>query len=108
MRTAWLLLLCLAVPSATADSESDFDPPVRLEAEGKPIAALGGHAAPSVADADGDGVRDLLVGQFLGEGASPFEAPMRFHRNVGTNKAPRFAGFRCLEGGGALARVPTG
>ena len=38
--------------------------PVRLEAAGKPIDTEIGHAAPFVCDFDGDGLKDLLVGQF--------------------------------------------
>jgi len=106
MRTAGIALLCLLLPPAEPGPE--LDPPVRLEADGKPIDVLGGHAAPALADVDGDGVRDLLVGQFLGEGRNAFQAPMRVHRNEGTEKAPRLAAFRTLDGGGDRAWVPTG
>ena len=58
--------------------------PVRLEAEGQPIDTEVGHAAPFVADIDGDGVRDLLVGQF-GGGA------LWIYRNTGTNAEPKLA-----------------
>jgi hypothetical protein len=106
MRSAWALLLGLALTSP--GPESELGPPVRLEAGGKPIDVLGGHAAPALADLDGDGVRDLLVGQFLGDGKNLFHAPMRAHRNEGTEKAPRFAAFRLLQGSGEGATVPTG
>ena len=105
---AGVLLLCLVLPAAVPGPESELAPPVRLEADGKPIDVLGGHAAPSVADLDGDGVRDLLVGQFVGDGRVPFEAPMRIYRNAATDTAARFAGFRYLDGGGTRAWVPTG
>lgn len=107
MRSAGLLLCLLISPGALAPG-SDLEPPVRLEADGKPIDVFGGHAAPSLADLDGDGVRDLLVGQFLSEGKNAFQAPMRVYRNAGTEKAPRFAAFRLLDGGGEGATVPTG
>ena len=108
MRMAGVLLLCLVLPGAASEPESELAPPVRLEADGKPIDVLGGHAAPSVADIDGDGVRDLLVGQFVGEGRNAFEAPMRIYRNAATDTSPRFSAFRYLEGGGGRAWVPTG
>ena len=108
MRMAGVLLLCLVLPGAASGPESELEPPVRLEADGKPIDVLGGHAAPSVADLDGDGVRDLLVGQFVGEGDNPFQAPMRIYRNAGTDGEPRLAASGHLESGGARAWVPSG
>ena len=70
----------------------ELEAPVRLESAGKPIDVSGGHAAPAVADVDGDGHRDLLVGQFLGEGKDLFRAPVRLY------KGPRFESFLYLEG----------
>lgn len=106
MRPTAVALLCLLLPAPAPDS--DLEPPVRLEADGKPIDVLGGHASPALADLDGDGVQDLLVGQFLGEGKNPFEAPMRVFRNAGSEKAPRFGASTLIDGGGGPARVPTG
>jgi hypothetical protein len=60
-----------------------------------------GHAAPLLADWDGDGVTDLLVGQ-LGEGL------LRIYRNAGTLRAPKFDGFETFKAGGTEGKVPTG
>ena len=76
-------------------------PPVRLQAEGKVIDTDIGHAAPFVADFDGDGVKDLLVGQF-GVGI------LWFYKNVGTNSHPKYAAGVKFKNGGADGRVPTG
>lgn len=60
-----------------------------------------GHASPTFADFDGDGLPDLLVGQF-GEGK------LRIYRNVGTKGAPKFDGFKWFEAGGTVAKVAAG
>jgi hypothetical protein len=78
-----------------------FAPPVRLEAAGKPIDTQVGHAAPLVVDFDGDGKKDLLVGQF-GDGI------LWFYKNVGTNAEPRYAAGVKFQAGGKDGRVPTG
>lgn len=87
--------------TATRATASDLAAPVRLAAGGQPIDVDIGHAAPWVADFDGDGVRDLLVGQF-GSGK------LRIYRNRGSAKAPEFSTFAWFQAGGADARVPSG
>ena len=42
----------------------EFEKPYRIFADGKAIDTDIGHAAPLVTDFDGDGLDDLLVGQF--------------------------------------------
>jgi hypothetical protein len=54
-----------------------------------------------VADFDGDGVKDLLVGQF-GDGI------LWVYRNVGTNAAPKLAAGVKFKEGKEDGRVPTG
>ena len=79
----------------------DLAPPVRLEAAGKPIDTNIGHAAPFVCDFDGDGVKDLLVGQF-GEGI------LWIYRNEGTNSQPKLAQGVKFKQGKEDGRVPSG
>ncbi|MBI4563894.1 MAG: VCBS repeat-containing protein [Planctomycetes bacterium] len=87
--------------TGSLDSRQEVGKPVRLEADAKPIEADLGHAAPFVHDMDGDGKRDLLVGQF-GDGR------LKIYRNIGTNSAPRFAASTWFEAGGKVAHVATG
>ena len=48
-----------------AKSAFAFETPVRVKANGKAIEVGGyGYAVPCLADIDGDGISDLLVGQF--------------------------------------------
>jgi hypothetical protein len=71
-------------------------------AGGKPIdIERDGHAAPFFGDIDGDGRRDLLVGEY-------HEGRLRIYRNVGTDREPRFDEPAQLKVGAELGRVPTG
>jgi hypothetical protein len=88
-------------PRATGKAAEELLPPVRLEAGGKPIDTDVGHAAPFVGDFDGDGVNDLLVGQF-GDGI------LWVYRNVGTNAKPKLAAGVKFKDGKPDGRVPTG
>ena len=56
------------------------------------------HSGPCLHDVDGDGRRDLLVGDFSGL--------FRLYRNVGTDREPQFAAGEVLRAGGVEAKVP--
>jgi hypothetical protein len=73
-------------------------PPVRLTAAGRPIQVDGGHADPWVCDVNGDGKKDLLVGQFRG-------GRLRMYVNVGSDTAPRFNGFSYVQSEGSDAAI---
>ena len=94
-----LALVGLAPPPDAPSKE--LEPPVRLTVAGKPIDTDIGHAAPFVGDFDGDGVKDLLVGQF-GDGI------LWVYRNVGTNEKPKLAAGVKFKEGKPDGRVPTG
>jgi hypothetical protein len=105
VRSLAILTLGLAA-LATADPPEhnwagELLPPVRLEAGGKPIDTAVGHAAPCVCDFDGDGVNDLLVGQF-GEGI------LWIFKNQGTNGQPKLAAGTKFKDGAKDGTVPTG
>ena len=57
-----------------------------------------GHSGPWVEDVDGDGRRDLVVGDFSGL--------FRLYRNDGTDREPRYAAAVNLKAGGVDAKVP--
>lgn len=68
-----------------------------IEADGKPIAAgsnklAGTHSKLHMADWDGDGLKDLLIGH---------DNTIVFYKNVGTPSEPRFAAP-------ALIKIPEG
>jgi len=120
-----IFLLSLGVPALLDDSDAElyFAPPVRLEANGVPIDVTIGHAAPYVIDFDGDGVRDLLVGEFgnvdypverlpkrLQEAAkksSYSQGKLRIYRNYGSDEEPLFKDFEYLRAGREDASMPT-
>ena len=76
-------------------------PPVRIEAADGPINVDVGHAAPHVVDWNGDGLPDLLVGQF-GQGV------LRIYLNTGSENEPKFGEFTLFQAGGANGSVPSG
>ena len=112
-----LTLVALVHDIGVADT-SRFAPPVPLRADGEVISVTTGHAAPCIYDFDGDGVRDLLVGEF---GNRPFKGEttqeagpghpwtagkLRFYRNHGTDHAPLYKDFSYVQAGGQDAQVP--
>ena len=96
-----LLAAITTTQPASAGLAPELSPPVRIEAAGKPIDTDIGHAAPFVGDFDGDGIPDLLVGQF-GEGKL-----FIFHNTAVTGPMKLSAG-RVFKDGAETGRVPTG
>lgn len=82
---------------AAFPQEPRFDTPVRMVADGASISVEApGYASPCWADVDGDGRKDLLVGQFR-------KGKVAVHRGLGDGKlAPR----AWLEAGGRVAEFP--
>jgi hypothetical protein len=77
--------------------ESLFTEPVRLKAADAHVRVESpGYAAPCWHDVDGDGKKDLVVGQFN-------DGKMRIYRNLGEGK---LAEGRWLEAAGSVAEVP--
>jgi hypothetical protein len=93
--------ICLSVAlifyGLSSCGAAEFEDPVRLEAAGEAVRVESpGYAAPCWADIDGDGNKDLLVGQFS-------RGKIRVYKNLGDGK---LAEGKWLEAGGEVAEVP--
>ena len=76
------------VPNDGSKTEPSFGAAKLLQADNQPIKVNGGDAGPSVADWDGDGKADLLVGTGAGG--------VVWYRNTGSNKQPQLAAAQAL------------
>jgi hypothetical protein len=95
--TLTLLSTFLAGGVLAFGAPTEFQPPVRLRADGVPIRVEEpGWAAPCWADIDGDGRKDLLVGQFN-------DGKIRVYKNLGDGK---LAPGEWLQADGAVAQIP--
>ncbi len=71
------------IPNQGTKERPVFGPPERLHANGHLISAEGGSAGPFVADWDGDGLLDLVLGSASGK--------VVWYHNVGTKEKPQLA-----------------
>ena len=105
LKTTVLLPACLAAGITAAPilaQQPEFEAPVRLKAGGEYIKTESpGWASPCWFDVDGDGKRDLIVGQFAG-------GKMKVYRNLGKGKLAEgeLAEGKWLEAEGKVAKVP--
>jgi hypothetical protein len=93
------MVLFFSIGIALAQVPS-FRSPVQLQANGS-LLDVGLMAEPCVVDWDGDGINDLLVGQF-----SP--GKVRFYPNSGTNANPVYTTYSFLQADGADIQVSAG
>jgi FG-GAP-like repeat len=91
------LLSAIVVAGLGVGSSDEFQPPTRVMADGVPVRVEEpGWACPCWADIDGDGKKDLLVGQFHG-------GKIRIYKNLGDGK---LAAGEWLKADGAVAEIP--
>ena len=63
-----------------------------VQANGRDLLVPSGRSSPAVMDADGDGKKDLLMGNTDGQ--------ILFYKNVGTDSLPIFAGYTYVQSNG--------
>jgi len=78
------------VPNGSGGAAHEFGKPIPVEAAGASIQVSGGNSGPIVADWDGDGRNDLLVG--CGDGS------VLFYRNLAEDGAPKLGKPEVLVG----------
>jgi FG-GAP-like repeat len=95
--TQILLSTLVFIGTSALCGSADFQSPVRLTVGETAIRVESpGYAAPCWADMDGDGKKDLIVGQFN-------QGKIRIFKNLGAGK---FGAGDWLEAGGKVAEVP--
>src|SRR5262245_16703931 len=100
---SWLVILgncwLISQSQVTAEESTIFQKPIRLQAQQKEIdtGEFWGHSGPAVADVDGDGLRDLVLGDYSGK--------FHFFRNIGSNRDPKYAAPKNLMAGDVEAQV---
>jgi hypothetical protein len=98
---ALMLAAAVAGPSVLAAGNYTFAEPRQLNGGDKAIEVEApGYAAPSLADVTGDGVPDLLVGQFK-------EGKISLYKGIkGKDGKITFGAHEWLQAGGEIAAVP--
>ena len=95
------LLIFLIFGLSTLSMALDYQTPFTINANGSPIELGLGHANPLVTDWSGDGIKYLIVGQFIG-------GKLRYYINSGSNETPIFTTFTYLQADGTDISVSAG
>ena len=92
-----ILAVALTIVGTVAAGAAEFAAPVRLKGGDVAVRVESpGYASPCWADIDGDGKKDLLVGQFN-------RGKIRVYKNLGEGK---LASAKWLQAGGKVAEIP--
>ena len=92
-----LFILSLSVLADPPDYQSPF----RVSSNGAPIELGLGHANPLVTDWNGDGLKDLIVGQYTG-------GKLRYYQNDDSNDSPAFGDFVYMQADGSDISLSSG
>lgn len=98
-----VLATALVLVLSASAGEMTFQKGTKLNAGDRPIYFKVGHMVPTVADWNGDGAKDLIVGHFAGN-----DGNVKLFVNHGTDSAPVFRLAIPLEAGGKPVRMDAG
>lgn len=101
MKRLHALMLATAAAGPLAAGDYTFSEPRQIAGGDKTIEVEApGYAAPSVADLNGDGVPDLMVGQFR-------DGKIGFYKgSKGKDGKLSFGAHEWLQAGGEIAEIP--
>ena len=100
-RSCGIVFMCLAIPCWCSAEVPQFERGMKIQSDGQDIDVSVGHLVPNVADWNGDGKKDLIVGQFSG-------GIISLYLNQGTNDKPLFKGCTQMQAGGKPIRLDAG
>ncbi len=99
---ALLACLALTISASAADPNGVQIPPKQVMADGKPVdTERSAHAAPYFADFYGNGLPDMIVGEFYG-------GRMWVYKNIGTPGQPKFGKREPIVASGEQACIEAG
>jgi hypothetical protein len=95
------LAVCALVVPAVAGAKLT---PGQWVKDGSANLDVAAHAAPCALDLQGDGTKDLLVGEYLGSAPNAI-GKIRVYENWNTDENPRFDGWSYLQAAGIDVEV---
>jgi hypothetical protein len=96
---ATVFALCALIAGAWG-LDFTFVGPDSVRDAGVPI-DVGYYGAPVMSDWDGDGAKDMVLGQFT-------SGYIRLYHNIGPDTAPEFNGFEYFYASGSQITLPSG
>lgn len=100
MKNSLSIILLIVSSYGLAQAKPTFEPPVRIQSEGKPITIPNGYSFPSCIDLDKDGLKDLIVGEYSKGGE------LYYYKNIGSKAAPKYGKAQNLMIGDEILTVP--
>ena len=95
------LILVLSICLSAAAATPDYLPPFNVMANGAQIQLSIGHANPLITDWNGDGLKDLILGQYS-------SGKLRYYENNDSNDSPMFSNYTFMQADGADISLTSG